>query len=429
MHTKLKIFAIAAATMLVSAMSATPALAGTVQFAYAGYAGGTQISAVGTTISSSVTAQAALYGMQPGQNTNKLANVSAAPLAVVGAINSDVTGVPQDDGFKVTAHVRAADVSLLNGAIRVQAVDTTSIASASHGGPVAGDTSTQLLGLVINGKQYPASVPQNTGVTIPGVASVMINQSQTAIKGNTVVTMGGGLVVTLLSAQGGAAAGAQIIVNPTFIVVEPSNPDNPNAPSLGGTAFGLYAESHTGDAVKAETGRLANFDVPTAGTDGQTFNNHLASANIGSLVSSGAMDSDVFGVSTAKYAKVTASHKVANLSLFNTFLFGGLITATAIGSSSHVEMIDDQFTMGGTLQFVNLKIAGKAIPIDVAPNTKIHVANLGTVTVNEQRSVAIDGFVHGFEVTGLHIVLDTAGYGLPVGADVKVALSQAIVWR
>jgi hypothetical protein len=37
--------------------------------------------------------------------------------------------------------------------------------------------------------------------------------------------------------------------------------------------------------------------------------------------------------------------------------------------------------------------------------------------------------VHGYEVTGLHIVLDTAGYGLPVGADVKLGLSQAIVWR
>jgi hypothetical protein len=286
-----------------------------------------------------------------------------------------------------------------------------------------------LLGLVINGKQYPVDVPQNTGVTIPGVASVVINQSQVFVKNNTVVTMGGGLVVTLLSPQGGAAAGAVIIVNPTFIVVEPANPDNPDAPSLGGTAFGLYAESHAGDTVKAETGRLANFDVPTAGTDGQVFNNHLASANVGSLISSGAMDSDVFGVSTAKYAKVTTANKIAYLNLFNRLLFGGLIQATAIGTNAHVEMINGQWKMGGGLQFVNLRIAGKEISADVGPNTTIHVANLGTVTINEQRSAAIDGFAHGFEVTALHIVLDTAGYGLPVGADVKLGLSQAIVWR
>jgi hypothetical protein len=426
---KFKVFAVVAAAALFAATTAVPAAALGPQFAYAGSAGGTQISAVGTTISSSATAQAALYGMQPGTNTNKLASVSAAPLATVGAINTDVTGVAQDDGFKVTAHARTANISLLNGAIKVQAVDTTSTASASHGGPVAGNTTTQLLGLVIGGKTYPVSVPKNTGVSIPGIATVMINQSQTAIESNTVVTMGGGLVVTLLSAQGGAAAGAVIIINPTFIVVQPANPNNPDAPSLGGSAFSLYAESHVGDAVKAETGHLANFDVPVAGTDGKTFNNHLASANIGSLVSAGALDSDVFGISTAKYAKVTTSNRIAYLNLFNTFLFGGLISATAIGTNAHVEMIDDDFTMGGSLQFVNLKIAGQTIPIDVAPNTKIHVANLGTVTINERRSVAIAGFIHGYEVTGLHIVLDTAGYGLPIGADVKLGLSQAVVWR
>jgi hypothetical protein len=426
---RFRILATGVVASLFAATSAVPAVAAGPQFAFSAYAGGTQISAVGTAITSSVTAQSALYGMQPGQDTNKVASVKAAPLANVGAVSSDVTSVAQDDGFKVTSHVRAADVSLLNGAIKVQAIDTTSTASASHGGPVAGDTTTQLLGLTIAGKQYPVSVPRNTGVTIPGVASVMINQSQTAIEGNTVVTMGGGLVVTLLSAQGGAAAGAVIIVNPTFIVVQPSNPNNPDAPSLGGSAFGLYAEAHAGDSVQAETGRIANLDVPTAGTDGNVFNNHLASANIGSLLSAGAVDSDVYGVSTAKYAKVTTSNKIANLNLFNTFLFGGLIQATAIGTNAHVEMIDDDFTMGGSLQFVNLRIAGKAIPIDVAPNTKIHVANLGTVTINERRSVSIPGFVHGYEVTGLHIVLDTAGYGLPVGADVKLGLSQAIVWR
>lgn len=429
MQSRIRIFVGAVAASLFMVTTAMPAVAVAPQFAYAGYVGGTQISAVGTSISSSMTAESSLYGMVPGRNTNKAASVSAQPLAAAGAVNTDVTGDAQDDGFAVTAHARTADVSLLNGAIKVQAVDTTSTASASHGGPVGGDTNTQLLGLVINGKQYPVDVPQNTGVTIPGVASVVINQSQVFVKNNTVVTMGGGLVVTLLSPQGGAAAGAVIIVNPTFIVVEPANPDNPDAPSLGGTAFGLYAESHAGDTVKAETGRLANFDVPTAGTDGQVFNNHLASANVGSLISSGAMDSDVFGVSTAKYAKVTTANKIAYLNLFNRLLFGGLIQATAIGTNAHVEMINGQWQMGGGLQFVNLRIAGKEISADVGPNTTIHVANLGTVTINEQRSAAIDGFAHGFEVTALHIVLDTAGYGLPVGADVKLGLSQAIVWR
>jgi len=427
---KLRIFVVGVVAAVAATTAMVPADAVTQpQFAYGGSAGGTQITAIGTTISSSATAQSTVFAMQPGQDTNKVLTVNAAPLATAGVITTDVTGTAQDDGFKVVSHARAADLSLLNGLIKVQAIDTTSTASSSHGSPAAGDTNSQFLGLIINGTKYPVDIAKNTGITIPGIASVAINWSRTAIDGGSVVTMGGGLAITLLGQLGSAAAGATIIVNPTYSVVEPSNPNNPNAPSLGGGAFGAYAESHVGDAVKAETGRLAYFAVPIAGTNGNTLNNHLAAANVGSLFNLGALDSDVYGVSTASYAKVTASNKIANVNVFQQFLFGGLIQATALGSTSQVEMVDNNFTMGGTFQFVNLRIAGQQIPIDVAPNTTIHVANLGTVTINERKSVAVPGFVHGYQVTGLHIVLDTAGYGLPVGADVELAVSQALVWR
>jgi hypothetical protein len=138
----------------------------------------------------------------------------------------------------------------------------------------------------------------------------------------------------------------------------------------------------------------------------------------------GVMDSYVTGVTTASYAKSETLTRTARLNLL-----GGLIQAGAIGSTSKVEMVDGQFTETGSFQFVNLKIAGQTIPIDVGPNTSIHIANLGTVTINEQKSVAIDGFVHGFQVIGLHITLDTAKAGLPVGAEIQVATSQALVWR
>jgi hypothetical protein len=68
----------------------------------------------------------------------------------------------------------------------------------------------------------------------------------------------------------------------------------------------------------------------------------------------------------------------------------------------------------------------------VAPNTKIHVANLGTVTINEQlTAVQETGNVrfHGARTIGLHIVLDTKRAGLPVGAEVEVATTQALVWQ
>jgi hypothetical protein len=64
----------------------------------------------------------------------------------------------------------------------------------------------------------------------------------------------------------------------------------------------------------------------------------------------------------------------------------------------------------------------------VGPNTTIHIANLGYITLNEQKQVAVDGFFHGIQVIALHIVLDTAKAGLPIGAEIQVGVSQAIVW-
>lgn len=424
MKSKLRILAVGAVSALAASMAAVPAQAAAPDYAYGGTAGGTQITAIGTTISSSATAQSALFGFQPGQSTNKIASVYVGGLAQVGAVTTDVTATPQGNGFQVVSHARTANVSLLGGAIKVQAVDTTSTAAADDSAPATAGTTTKFLGLTIGGKTYPVDVGPNTGVTIPGVASVTINAQHTAVNGQTAVTTGAGLIVTLLAPRGGAAAGAVIMLNPVFADVQPAHPDNPDAPSLGGLAYTAYVQAHAGTQVKAETGRLASVAQPLAGTGGQTLNNHLASSYVAGVLNLGVMDSYVTGVTTASYAKSELLTRTARLSLF-----GGLIQAGAIGSTSKVEMVGDQFTETGAFQFVNLKVAGQTIPVDVAPNTSIHVANLGTVTINEQKSVAIDGFVHGFQVIGIHITLDTARAGLPVGAEIQVATSQALIWR
>ena len=424
MKPKFRILAVGVVSVLAASTAAVPAQAAFPDYNYGGSAGGTQITAVGTTISSSATAQSTLFGFYPGQSTNKVASVQAGALASVGAVNTDVTATSQGNGYQLVSHARTADVSLLGGAIQVQAVDTTSTASADDAHAATGETRTQLLGLTISGKTYPVDVAPNTGVNIPGVASVTINAQNTVVSGKTVITRGAGLIVTLLAPRGGAAPGAVIMLNPTFSVIQPAHPDNPNAPSLGGTAYTAWVQAHATTQVKGETGRLAQVFQPAAGTSGQTLNNHVAATNVPTVLNVGVMDSYVTGVTTEAYAKSETLTRTARLSLF-----GGLIQSGAIGSTSKVEMVNGQYTETGSFQFLNLKIAGQAIPVDVGPNTSIHVANLGTVTINEQKSVAIDGFLHGYQVIGLHITLDTARAGLPVGAEVQVATSQALIWR
>jgi hypothetical protein len=202
---RFRILAVGVVSALAVSTAAVPAQAAFPDYNFGGSAGGTQITAVGTTISSSATAQSTLFGFYPGQSTNKVASVQAGALASVGAVNTDVTATSQGNGYKLVSHARTADVSLLGGSIKVQAVDTTSTASVDDAHPATGETRTQLLGLTIGGKTYPVDVAPNTGVNIPGVASVTVNAQQTVVSGKTVITRGAGLIVTLLAPRGGAA--------------------------------------------------------------------------------------------------------------------------------------------------------------------------------------------------------------------------------
>jgi hypothetical protein len=427
MHSKLKaltvVTVVAVSTIFVQGLP--QANAATESFAYAAYAGGTKITAVGTTITSDLTAESAVTGKQPAADTNKVASVRVGGLAQVGAVDTDASAVRSGTGFKTTAHARTANVSLLNGRIKVSAIDSTSTAESNGTDDPTGSTSTELIGLTIAGKKYPVNVPNNTGITIPGVARVLINASQTATSGESVITQGAALYVTLLKAQNGVAAGATILLNPTYTLITPAT-DTAGGFQLGGGGLGAYAFAHVGDEIKAETGKLGGKMMPPLGTNGVTLSNTTGKVNVPQLLNVAAIESTVTGTSIPALSEATVTSKLADLRLFPS-LSGALISAKAIGSTSHVRVDDESAITEGNLQFINLKVAGNTIPVDVAPNTTINVAGLGKVVINEQKELRVPGF-HAYQVIALHITLDTAKAGLPVGAEVQIGASQAIVY-
>jgi hypothetical protein len=66
---------------------------------------------------------------------------------------------------------------------------------------------------------------------------------------------------------------------------------------------------------------------------------------------------------------------------------------------------------------------------DVAPNTSYDLVGLGKVVLNEQKITQIPGDRHGLEVNAIHITLDTAKFGLPVGADIYIGSAEAIIYE
>ena len=69
-------------------------------------------------------------------------------------------------------------------------------------------------------------------------------------------------------------------------------------------------------------------------------------------------------------------------------------------------------------RLLNLTVAGNAIPADAPPNTRIDLAGVGTLVLNEQVRKKWGGYVRA-----LHLTLSTEQHGLPVGAEIEVGAS------
>lgn len=429
MTSRLKTLTVVAAVALttISLQGIPQASAATDTFGFASLAGGTRITALGTTVSSDLTAESSVVGNKPAAASNKVASVRVGGLAQVGAVTTDSAAVESGNGFATTAHSRAANISLLNGAIKVSAVDTTSKAESKSDASPTASNQTEFLGLTIAGKKYPVNVAKNTGITIPGLAQVTLNASSIEVDGETVVAQGAGLYVTLLKPFNGVAAGATIVLNPTYTFIVPTT-DQSGGLQLQGVGLGAYAFAHVGDQIQARTGQIGGKSLPPRGTSGKTLSNTTTKVNLPGLLIAKAVESTVNGTSVPALSEATVTSSVTGLRLFPSLLSSGLITATAIGSTSHVRVDDGTPITEGNLQFINLKIAGKPISINVAPNTTLNIAGLGKVVINEQKQIRTPGGAHAFQVIALHITLDTARAGLPVGAEIKLGDSYAIAY-
>jgi hypothetical protein len=416
---------IPAAVLAVAAAGlAAPAEAAGAQYGYIDFAGATQVRAIGMTVSSDATAGSSITGWQSKSASNKIASATVGTLLGAGAATTSTTATVSATGaVTLVAHARTTGISLLGGMIKADAIDTTATIKADGATTPTTTMTTSLVGLTINGKAQPTTVKPNTGISIPGVLTVGLNAQATGASIDGASIQGTGVLVTLLASRNGADAGTKVMINPISQLLEVfSSPDVPGVPLMG-TAYAAFAHASVTGAADIATSRFAQVSMLPTGTWGDTRSNNLARASVVNLLNLGTLHSEEVGTRTTELSESRERSTIASLSLFN-----GLITASGIGSTADAKVTKDGVaTTTGSLTFVRLTIAGRAIPLDVAPNTTIHVANLGRVTINEQVATARTGF-HAFRTEALHIVLDTRRAGLPVGAEVEVAVASAGVF-
>ena len=130
-------------------------------------------------------------------------------MITAGAVESisSATSVP------LTADVmdsnEIARVNLLGGAIKASAIKVIATANLDAAGNVTVNGTMGTVRLEIGGNEIPIDVAPNTAITVPGIASVVVNEQVKTARKITVT----GLHITLLKPAGELGIGADIRVS------------------------------------------------------------------------------------------------------------------------------------------------------------------------------------------------------------------------
>ena len=100
---------------------------------YFAQSGGTQANLIGKTVNSDLTGASNIGGTAfNASSSNGVARVRVPGIIQVGAITTSQVAAPfGSDGLQITSKAKIAGINLLNGAIKVDGIETTNIARAT----------------------------------------------------------------------------------------------------------------------------------------------------------------------------------------------------------------------------------------------------------------------------------------------------------
>lgn len=404
------ITAVAAAAAL-SLVGGSGAGAADSDFLFYGDAQGARIHALNGTVTSQVTSESGVYGgPSPQFDDNHAAAAVLQNVAAVGAVNTSSEIKQINGGWMVQSTSQTSGVNILNGAIKATAITTVATITEINGVLSANVTNT-FVGLHIVGVSLPVHIPPNFGVKLGSIAQIGISTGTWVVQGNVARALGAGLQVRLLEPAGSAETGASIYVTPVDTIVGPQGGIDTGHTNAG-DAYGTKITANVGSLVGFRSDPTDEVKVFVRGTDGHTVTRNAAAVRLGTGLNVGAVQCTGFGTNTVNGAFTRMTAQIASVNLFSGLIRAKAVTAEADASSTGV--------VHGSSQLVGLVIAGKAINLNAGPNTTIDVLHLGQVIINQQIHTA-----HGIIVRALDVVLGTKRNGLPVGAEIQVAVAAA----
>ncbi|MCM3885779.1 choice-of-anchor P family protein [Frankia sp. R82] len=300
---------------------------------------------------------------------------------------------PNNNQVAVTRST-VASVNLLGGLVGLTGLGVTSTA-VNTGTSVASVGAVSLGALTILGIPIPlGTIGANTTIAIPLLGSITLNEQTVAANG--IRTIGAHIRITA-----GVNAGLDVIIGLTQSRFLPKPPV-----FMTGVAY-----SNLIAAGPLSISPLVAQSVPC---NGGTAISSLVGINLPGIATIGAtvaQGTAVLGNPTGGTSKIT----LASLNLLS-----GLITADAITSQANaIKSPGSPPVLSSTgTQFVNLRVAGVPLPVNVAPNTAVILPGVGYVVLNRQIQTAT-----GLEVRAVEVVIQVGGI-LPVGAVIRLGVAS-----
>ncbi len=400
--------AISLAVLPILQTSASAATAA--KFSYSGLAYGTQVK-VGSTVKSGPSAPVYLgCTTTAGINqSNTTAGIKLSPTITTGTITSNKKTFASPPESRTSATVQQAN--LLSGTIKASAVRAVSSTSYVNGKFVLSGAGTELLDLVIAGRNINSTPAPNTRIDLAGIGYVILNEQQKTVNAlSAELTVNAMHVFVTVTNNLNVAKGTQVIVAHAT-----SGLKGPIAGVLDGKAYGSSVT--VGKTVKSGPSFL--IVMPCYGTGGNVRDNTGAGVNVPDALVTGTIRNTVQGTVNATIAMGETTSTVQTANVLNGLVKASLVKADAHASSNGSS---STFSSSGS-SFGTLVVAGQPqIGPDVAANTVIDLAGIGKLYLRRVIKTS-----NSIEVRMIELVITDSGSGLPPGTDIRVAVAHASV--
>jgi hypothetical protein len=339
--------------------------------------------------------------------SNNTAKVTLDKLGTIGAQVTKVQSVKTSTAQSSITTSTTAGTNLLNGAVQFTAIEAKATVTLNSSGYTQKGQTT-FVGLKVGGVTIPDVTPApNTEIPLVGLGKLILNQQGTLNKFGLRSQGVNGLRLILNSGNSAGLPAGELVISYALASLH-----SPTYRRAYGVAYATKIQ--VGDVV--QSGASAAVNLPCGGSSGVTRTNNLVGVNLPGVLTGGAGTTTAKSTDDATSTTATTTAQIADVNLL-----GDVVTADGIKAVSSTTKKGTTYSRSSAgTGILNLRINGQPVNANLAPNTKLNIAGVGTLHVRKSTWSST-----GLEVIALQLVVSTAQPGLPVGAVVNLGYAQS----